>query len=536
MMQATLKLDDIYTALQEITPVMVVGIDLKSGKLNYHNARFIENLVANPDMLEDSTIYDFVDDESYIPLAQLLSATQHTPTQEAQIGFIDKHQHTFQTQLYSYINPDNAQQLLLFLEDTREQHVRDNNLEVFQKIFASTNEWIALLDRDLKYRMINRAFLQGLRIHESEILNRPAQEIHTEHVETMLPLVQQVLNEGKVTHQKLLCNRKAGYSMFLECTYSPYYDENGEIDGVIIGARNITDQVTAEQKMASSHNHYKMLFQYSPDMLASVNLDSGDIIESNAMFARVLGYRADEVCGSSIFRYHAGPCKETLAEAIALLSEQDSISDLELCLCHKNGALISSSLRTTPMVDLKRNIAIFVWRDTRKQKQLAHDASHDQLTKLLNRAGFMEQYEKGFRQADTRILCYFDVDNFKTLNDTYGHLLGDNFLIELAALMSQHLSAYVVGRIGGDEFVAMLHQSTIEESYEMMQALSDAIQECVNANQQYSDSGLGVSIGITPYWQNESRRVVLQRADNACYESKRHGKHQITIYEVQGPA
>lgn len=534
MMQASVKFDDIYTALQEVTPVMVVGIDLSTGKLTYHNARFTENLVTNPDILNDCTIYDFVDDESYIPLAQLLSATHHTPTQEAKIGFVDKHQHTFQTQLYSYINPDNKQELLLFLEDTREQYVRDNNLEVYQKIFSSSSEWIALVGRDLKYRMINRAFMEGMRMRESEVLQRSVQEIHPEHAESMINTIQQVIEQEQVIKQQLQYSRDALFSLHLEVTYSPYYNENDDVDGVIVGARNITEQITAEQKMASSQNHYKMLFQYSPDMLASVNLDSGDILESNDMFAKVLGYYSDEISGSSIFRYHAGPCKEKLAEAIALLSEQDSISDLELCLCHKSGSVISSSLRTTPMVDLKRNIAIFVWRDTRKQKQLAHDASHDQLTKLLNRAGFMDQYEKSFRQADTRILCYFDVDNFKTLNDTYGHLLGDNFLVELAALMREHLSDYVVGRMGGDEFVAMLKHCTIEESHTKMEHLSDAIQSHVNANQKYSDSGLGVSIGITPYWQNESRRVVLQRADNACYESKRHGKHQITIYEVQG--
>lgn len=535
MSHASLQLDNIYVSLAEVGPLMIACIDMSSGNIIYHNDRFERELVSSDNQLAESTIYDFVHDESYIPLARLLDEAKQVPEQCAEISFLDKQQQCYHTQLNIHANPDNPQQLILFLLDTRAQVTRDESLAVYQQIFSSTKELIALIDQHYCYKVVNRAYLEHHQVQEKDITGSTLYDLYQDEAPALIRLLDRTLKQGETVRQ-LHPHRSVteqGETIFVDSMHSPYYDDQGNITGVIVSARDISEQKRAEQSMESSQRYYKMLFQYSPDMLASVNLDTGRIMESNDMLSRVLSYDSKELYGSNVFSFHAAACKEQLAEAVAALSDRDAISDLELSLLSKSGEQISVSLRTTPMVDLERNIAIFVWRDTRRQKQLAHDAVHDPLTHLLNRAGFMEQFEKPFRKDEGKILCYFDVDNFKALNDNHGHLVGDKFLLEMADLMRKYLPDVVLGRMGGDEFVALLYHDDLEVAECLMQEVNQKIREKVMATSAYADSQLGVSIGITPFSNTELRRVVLQRADNACYESKRTGKHKVTIYEVQ---
>ena len=531
----TLQLDSIYASLEDVGPIMVVCINRDGGDIIYRNARFERELVAPDEEVSKLTIYDFVHDESYIPLARLLNTAKQNPGQTAEFCFLDKQDKCYEIELNTYANPFDSDQLVLFLTDIREQQERDRALRVYEQIFSSTEELIALIDTNYCYQVVNRAYLEHHQVTEETITGSTLFDLYQEEAAELVKVIDRTLKNGEVVRQLHPYNspKRKGETLYIDSMHSPYLDQQGNICGVIVSARDITEQYRAEQEMESSQSYYKMLFQYSPDMLASVNIDTGKIIESNHMLAKVMELDDREINGSSVFSFHAPPCKERLASAVAMLNEKDAISDLELCLVSSSGEQVSVSLRTTPMVDLKRNIAIFVWRDIRRQKQLAHDAVHDTLTSLLNRAGFMEQLDKRFRRSEGKILCYFDVDNFKTLNDTYGHLTGDKFLIELAAIMREFLPEDAVGRMGGDEFVALLSHNDLEVAERLMESLNENISNMVAANTKYAKSLLGVSIGITPFSNDESRRVVLQRADNACYESKRTGKHKVTTYEVQ---
>lgn len=535
MSHASLQLENIFTSLEDVGPLMVACIDRGSGVIVYHNTRFEQQLLAAGDDMDQQTIYDFIHDESYIPLARLLSEAKETPRQMAEFCFLDNRGQCFEILLTTHINPYDPQQLILFLNDIHEQRERDRSLRVYQQMFSSTEELIALIDTNYRYQVVNRAYLDHHQVSEEKITGSTLFELYQHDANDLIKVLDRTLKQGEVVHElhPYANPNRTGEIQYIDSVHSPYYDKRGNICGVIVSARDITEQYLVEQAIESSQSYYKMLFQYSPDMLASVNIDTGKIIECNDMFSAVLEYEAQEIVDTSVFSFHNIHCKERLASAVAALNEEGAISDLELCLVSKSGDFIAASLRTTPLVDLKRSIAIFVWRDIRRQKQLAHDAVHDPLTGLLNRAGFMEQFEKPFRRSEGKVLCYFDVDNFKTLNDRYGHLKGDKFLIELAQIMREEMPDEMIGRIGGDEFVALLCHNDLEIAERSMQGITDRISTLVTSNTKYLDSKIGVSIGITPYTNDESRKVVLQRADNACYESKRTGKHKVTIYEVQ---
>lgn len=166
-----------------------------------------------------------------------------------------------------------------------------------------------------------------------------------------------------------------------------------------------------------------------------------------------------------------------------------------------------------------------------EEEKLILSAKMDKMTMLLNRETTMELIQKTFEDEPDMMHALFmiDVDNFKALNDTHGHQEGDKFLINLAAeIRNCFVDGDIAGRIGGDEFFALMHDA---QDVEMVEAkakeLLSAIQKaCVN----YADIQISGSIGVGLYPTNgRSIGQLYAQADKALYQAKRKGKNQIVF-------
>ena len=160
-------------------------------------------------------------------------------------------------------------------------------------------------------------------------------------------------------------------------------------------------------------------------------------------------------------------------------------------------------------------------------ENLNFKASHDELTGAYNRAGF-DLLLSGLDLNSTYLL-FFDIDNFKRINDTYGHDVGDKSLQKLVqVLKSSFRSDDYVGRIGGDEFaVFMVHSNA------MQQKLIDSKMAQINRELENTGDGLpsfSVSVGIIHGTQAKDAETLLKKGDEAMYESKKKGKHTHTFY------
>lgn len=161
-------------------------------------------------------------------------------------------------------------------------------------------------------------------------------------------------------------------------------------------------------------------------------------------------------------------------------------------------------------------------------EHLNFKASHDELTGAYNRAGF--DLLLSSLDLNSAFLMLFDVDNFKSINDTYGHDTGDKALQKLVqVLKGSFRSDDYVCRIGGDEFaVFMVHSSA------MQQKLIGIKMEQINRELADTEDGLppfSVSVGIVHGSQAENAESLLKKGDQALYESKKRGKHTHTFYE-----
>ncbi|MCR5405023.1 MAG: GGDEF domain-containing protein [Butyrivibrio sp.] len=162
--------------------------------------------------------------------------------------------------------------------------------------------------------------------------------------------------------------------------------------------------------------------------------------------------------------------------------------------------------------------------------KLNYKASHDELTGLYNRAGY-DLLLSGIDLQSTFLLL-IDVDDFKTINDTFGHDIGDSVLIRVAKTLSDHFrSDDYVCRIGGDEFaVFMVHADSTQQKL-----IEDKLRQ-INfelAKKDENQSCTSISVGIAHGSQAADPQMLFKHVDEALYETKRGGKKGYTFYQVQ---
>src|SRR5262249_13393629 len=160
---------------------------------------------------------------------------------------------------------------------------------------------------------------------------------------------------------------------------------------------------------------------------------------------------------------------------------------------------------------------------------------HDELTGLLNRQAFDGHLQRALEEArtysNTHALCYIDLDQFKIVNDTCGHLAGDELLCRVTTVLHDSMrDSDLVARLGGDEFGILLPRCTLEEAERLVRSFHRALQKF---RFQWRDKtfAIGASIGLVPITR-EYKTVahLLSAADHACYVAKERGRNRIQLY------
>jgi diguanylate cyclase (GGDEF)-like protein len=180
-------------------------------------------------------------------------------------------------------------------------------------------------------------------------------------------------------------------------------------------------------------------------------------------------------------------------------------------------------------------ILAVVWNErelhARRLYQLAH---HDPLTGLMNRHEAERRLRRGVENGapSAHALLYLDLDQFKLVNDTCGHIAGDRMLQEISVELQRTVSpGSFLARLGGDEFACIAYETGRQEAEALATRLQDAVAAYRFRNGSMS-FGVGVSIGITffPADEGDTADAVLGRADVACYVAKENGRHRSHVY------
>lgn len=166
-------------------------------------------------------------------------------------------------------------------------------------------------------------------------------------------------------------------------------------------------------------------------------------------------------------------------------------------------------------------------------KKILHLAEFDTLTEVMNRRFFKERFEHFLllsQRDDKKLsLVFLDIDNFKSINDTFGHSMGDKVLKLFSSIIKTHLRATdLIGRWGGEEFIILLINCDLEEAKIITNKLRQSI-ENDNSLRQLVNHSITASFGLTQAKKDDTSDLIIQRADEAMYISKKEGKNKFTV-------
>lgn len=306
-----------------------------------------------------------------------------------------------------------------------------------------------------------------------------------------------------------------------------------------IKTRLIRQQLEHEAKLES---RYRRLFERN---LAAVFswLPSGEITDCNQAFVQLLGCDApSQVIGKSYWAFLKGESRIEVGQAL----QRGEINGREISLRRADGDTIYL-LENTTFVETESEghyettaLDVTQARQAKLELQRArdeaqHESENDPLTGLANRRFFSQlvdaQLETAAIHQQPFALLYLDLDGFKAVNDTLGHVVGDLLLQKVAARLSSHMfSGDTLCRIGGDEFAVLLTRpESVTASHVVAGDMLKALDHPVEVGDQ--EITIGASIGISKYPELASDYItLLQQADSAMYVAKREGKNRAVMY------
>ena len=174
-------------------------------------------------------------------------------------------------------------------------------------------------------------------------------------------------------------------------------------------------------------------------------------------------------------------------------------------------------------------------------RQMSYQATHDALTGLINRREFerrlQEAVDSAHAEEAVHILCYMDLDRFKAVNDSCGHLAGDNMLREVATLIKDQVrDSDFVGRLGGDEFGTLLVGCPIDKARQIATDICTAVAD-YRFVWQDKIFNIGISVGLVEITHaSAALQDIMSAADSACYVAKQRGRGQVHVYSARDEA
>lgn len=300
---------------------------------------------------------------------------------------------------------------------------------------------------------------------------------------------------------------------------------------------DVTDKADTERELKKQVAIADQLFENSPE--AMVQLDTEDrIVRCNPSFTRLFGWQTEEARGKDINSLIVPQERQDEAENLSSDVLSQRVVQEEAVRRMRNGQLVTVAIVGYPVYFRNEVVGIYgVYRDITETKRisekLAYHATHDDLTGLINRREIARICNHAIDEVGHTTLLYLDLDQFKLINDTSGHVAGDRLLCEVArrlrGLMRESDS---VGRLGGDEFAIVLRGCRSTEAAIIAQKIIAELQK-IRFTWESQSYQVSASIGICEASEEfESFQQLLGHADEACYMAKESGRNRYHIYSL----
>lgn len=325
----------------------------------------------------------------------------------------------------------------------------------------------------------------------------------------------------------------------------PHRPDDSEL-GISDRLRNLAgiaiERARAEQDLRYSEALYRATFENAAVGIAHLDPE-GRYIQANRQLCNLLGYEEAELQQMTFADVTAPEevSRDKEARQRLLAGDIDNYY-VEKRYLRKDGSSVWANLSVGAVRDAHGHLErlVVVAEDVSAAHQLSeklsYQARHDALTGLINRHEFesrLKEFLEQVRCGEARgALCYLDLDQFKLVNDTAGHVAGDEMLRQLAPRLRRCIrSADTIGRLGGDEFGVLLRGCGTRDAIQVAEKMRRIIEDFQFVWDKHSFR-LGVSIGVVPMSGDAfaTATAVLQAADTVCYTAKDEGRNRVVVW------
>lgn len=305
--------------------------------------------------------------------------------------------------------------------------------------------------------------------------------------------------------------------------------------------RDGAQSALAEIEIKESREIYRVLFDSSPYPAWVYDLETLKILAVNKEAVRNYGYSKEKFLELTLEDLHPAEDDTILFEYVNQ-SQTDEVPVIQLNKHRKkDGSVIDVETASQPIIFGDRRACLVLATDvtTRKrtEKQLLHDTLHDALTGLPNRALFLEHLRRAIERRGTRetkifAVLFLDFDHFKDINDSLGHMEGDNLLRLIAQRLNKSLRpGDIVARLGGDEFTMLLEDlGEFSNATQIVERIQNRLKVPfkLRGNNVFISASIGIALSGENYNNPES---MLHDADIAMYRAKSNGKARHQIFD-----
>lgn len=397
---------------------------------------------------------------------------------------------------------------------------------------------LAMFDSEMRYLAASRRWIEDYGLEGRSILGASHYQIFPEIPERWKQAHRRGLAGEAMRREDDRFERAGGVVQWLRWEMIPWLARDGAVGGIILITEDITEKKLSEEKLHLAAS----VFTHASEGIFITDA-KGNILDANAAFTRITGYSRDEVVGQNPRILNSGrQGREFYEDLWASLRTKGRWSG-EIWNRAKSGQIFAELLTISAVPDESGRTTQYValFSDVTSQKeqelQLQRVANFDLLTGLPNRTLLADRIRQAMAQAhrsgrEIAIAC-MDLDNFRVVNERYGHSAGDEFLTALThGIQSVLREGDTLARLGGDELVAvLLDLESREEGLSLVGKILGAAGSPLQIGEQTVQ--LSASAGITFFPQTEDLGAdqLLRQGDQAMYHAKLEGKGRYHVFD-----
>ncbi|MDD5158497.1 MAG: diguanylate cyclase [Sulfuricurvum sp.] len=402
-------------------------------------------------------------------------------------------------------------------------------------ILRAVPDMIMQVDKDKRYVWANDI---GIEFFGEDVIGKEA-PYYFEGEQDTYTIVQPLFSgENHAVYVESWQRRRDGEKRLLAWWCQTLRDEEGTVTGVLSTARDITDEYQIQKNLKESEKKYKNLAQAMEqvDDILYITDKFGNISYVNGAYCRHTGYTQAEVLGQNARISKSGMHDREFYKGLWTTILSEEVYRNTLINRKKNGDLYYEKKTITPLKDDNQQIVGFissgkdVTQETMLHQEVERIATIDSLTGIYNRRKFEELFtlesEQSRRFYYPLSMIMIDIDHFKSVNDTYGHNVGDEVLKQLVNIVQENIRIIdIFARWGGEEFLILSPNTNLDNIRTLAEKLRIAVEKAVFPTIGH----VTISLGISTFGKEDSFSGLFKRVDHSLYYAKKHGRNQIGI-------